>query len=318
MFIAAAFIILYWCFKLAPSDFIKSMSVFNGALLNNTTTWILSLGDFFAIMFLRSDLRDPALTSEDNNIKNNNAIIALFNFIRFINALEYFNLLMKHIAVFGRNGFDSLNGLLKKYGFVVDEINPEIVVSYGGDGTFLMSERAFPGIPKVLIRNSNICNKCHNHPTEHVLDKISKGDYKVVEHVKLKAGIKSKELICTNDFVIRNKLPTHALRFKMNINGESGDELIGDGVVISTVFGSSGYYYSIARRNFSRGIGVAFNNLHKEREHLNIGENDKIRVEIIRGDAVLVSDNDPTIIELKEGDIVEIEKCDDVARLIEF
>lgn len=225
---------------------------------------------------------------------------------------------MKRIAIFGRNGFENLNDLLKKYNFIIDETNPEIIISYGGDGTFLMSERAFPQIPKVLIRNSNICNKCHNHPTEHVLEKIYKEEYKTTEYTKLKARVKNKELTCTNDFVIRNKLPTHALRFIVIVNDNSSEELIGDGIVISTPFGSTGYYYSITRKNFTKGIGIAFNNLHKQKEHLNINEQDKIKIEITRGDAVLVSDNNPTIIELKEGDIIEIQKSEEVAKVIEI
>jgi len=37
---------------------------------------------------------------------------------------------------------------------------PNIVVALGGDGTFLAAERFFPGIPKLLVREQSICNKC--------------------------------------------------------------------------------------------------------------------------------------------------------------
>jgi len=229
---------------------------------------------------------------------------------------------MKRVAIFGKSEENSkhLKSLLSRFNFIIDETNPELVISYGGDGTFLMSERAFPGVPKVLIRDSNICNKCHNHPIDHVFEMISKGDYKLINLIKLKGVVNNKKLlVCTNDFVIRNKLPTHALRFKLFINDKQIDgELIGDGLVISTVFGSTGYYYSITKKSFSKGIGVAFNNIHKKIKHLVIKERDEIKIEITRGDAVLVADNNPEIIELCENDVVQIKKTEQIARLIEL
>lgn len=229
---------------------------------------------------------------------------------------------MKKVIIFGKSEESSkhLELLLNKFSFIITKTNPDIIISYGGDGTFLMSERKFPGIPKALIRDSNICNKCHNHPTDYVFEMISKGKYKINDLIKLKGIVNNKELlICTNDFVIRNKLPTHALRFKLFINDKQiGDELIGDGLVISTVFGSTGYYYSITNKSFTNGIGIAFNNIHKKIKHLIIKEIDKIRIEITRGDAVLVADNNLEIIELSENDIVQIEKTNQTAKIIEI
>ncbi len=228
---------------------------------------------------------------------------------------------MKKISIYGKNKENSkhLSLLLKKFDFVIEKTNPEIIISYGGDGTFLMAERIFPGVPKALVRDSKICNKCHNHPIDRVFEMISKENYEIINFIKLKATVNNKEnLICTNDFVIRNKLPTHALRFKLWINDKQiDDELIGDGLVISTVFGSTGYYYSITKESFTKGIGVAFNNIHKKIKHLIITELDKISVEIIRGDAVLVADNDPKIIELLEKDVINIEKSDQIVRIIQ-
>ena len=49
----------------------------------------------------------------------------------------------------------ALKKTLKRIGCDYGERKPDIIVSLGGDGTFLLSERLYPGIPKLLIRDSN-------------------------------------------------------------------------------------------------------------------------------------------------------------------
>ena len=42
------------------------------------------------------------------------------------------------------------------------ESDPDLVISYGGDGIFLIAERIFPGVPKILIRDSEIGNNAQD------------------------------------------------------------------------------------------------------------------------------------------------------------
>ena len=41
---------------------------------------------------------------------------------------------------------------LKKHGFSYTRLKPDFVVSLGGDGTFLVAERLYPGVPKLIAR----------------------------------------------------------------------------------------------------------------------------------------------------------------------
>ena len=50
--------------------------------------------------------------------------------------------------------------ILKKHGFVLSS-SPELVFTYGGDGTILDAERKFPGVPIVPIQNSRICSRAN-------------------------------------------------------------------------------------------------------------------------------------------------------------
>jgi len=142
-----------------------------------------------------------------------------------------------------------------------------------------------------------------------VLDLYSSGKYNVEEILKLKAVYRGqfevRELIGVNDIVIRNSLPTEALRFRYRI-GESdwSDVLIGDGLVISTPYGSNkgAYFYSVVGSKFDSGIGVAFNNVTEDLKPVYLGEDDFVEIEIIRGVGVMVADNNRDYVNLENGD----------------
>jgi len=227
---------------------------------------------------------------------------------------------MKKVALVVRNPEDIIKLKSQLTDFEYDEKNPDLVVSFGGDGTFLVSERLYPKIPKLIVKNKpSICKKCAEGDIYHLVSKILRKEYELEEHIKLKAALDSKEVVCTNDFVIRNKYPTHALRFKIKINNEPVDDiLIGDGVVISTPFGSTAYHHSITKKNFNKGIGIAFNNLTTDPRHQIVNESSKIEIEITRGQAVFAADNNPDIIDLLEGQKVSIVKSNQKVKTIKI
>jgi len=126
-------------------------------------------------------------------------------------------------------------------------------------------------------------------------------------------------MLATNDIVIRNAIPTHALRFKISINGKQiKDEFIGDGIVVATTFGSTAYFESITRKKFNKGIGVAFNNTTVKQPPLFLNENAKIKVKITRGEAFLAADNEPKMAMLTAGKSVTITASKKKTKLITF
>ena len=195
--------------------------------------------------------------------------------------------------------------------------DPEVVLAHGGDGTFLIAERLFPGIPKLLLKDSKICKKCGTHTVEDALQAIRKNTYKTQSYPKLKAEINGKKLFAVNDIVIRNDVPIYALRFEIKLDQEKiEEELIGDGIVLATPFGADAYFYSIAKRGFNTGFGLAFNNLTKDINHFNFEDTKTVEVKITRGEAVVVADNNPDFIKVKEGDIITIKKAEETAKVI--
>lgn len=211
------------------------------------------------------------------------------------------------VALFGKNS-DTIRHLIPEYGLELTDDQPEVIISYGGDGTLLSAERKYPGIPKLPIRDSKVCKKCPLHTTEHLLKELTEGIIKLENYPKLEAKFGNEGFLAINDLVVRNSTPMHALRFRVSKNGKlvRPEVIIGDGVVFTTVFGSSGYYQSITRKTIDDGFAAAFSNTTFPVEPVRFQKGDSIKVEIVRGPGSLSSDNNPKLYTLKEGDIVTI------------
>ena len=209
-----------------------------------------------------------------------------------------------------------------KDSFQIDEKKPDIVVSFGGDGSFLFSERKYPGIPKLIIRHNSVCKKCCELPIDLILEKLHKKEFEIEESNKIEALVhkngKIIKKIASNDIVISNKLPYRALRFEVDVNGKKiNDFFIGDGIVVATSFGSSGYFHSITKKSFEKGFGVAFNNVTESKEPLHF-DNSVITLKVLRNNAYVSADNDPRMVIIQEGDEVRIKKSDEVFKIIKM
>jgi len=122
-----------------------------------------------------------------------------------------------------------------------------------------------------------------------------------------------------NDIVVHNSDPRHAIRYRYAVNGvQHPHEVIGDGVVAATPFGSSAYYRSITKSTFQKGIGLAFNNSTEPFDHMVLSDDGVINVNISRGSAIIFADNQPEKIQLKDGQSVEIKKSAESAKILSF
>ncbi len=220
------------------------------------------------------------------------------------------------VAIFGK-GRESVEALVKSSGFTFDEESPDIVITYGGDGTLVRSETAYPGVPKVALRNSDICKKCSAFSNDAVLEKIKSGNYSTEQLFKLSATAKGETLMGMNDIVVHNKDPRHGIRYTLSVNGKKiQHEIVGDGIIAATPFGSTGYFRSITDSFFEVGIGIAFNNSTEQSDHMVVSDESIIEMTITRGPAIIYADNHEETIDLAEGESVVIKKSLSTATLL--
>jgi NAD kinase len=203
---------------------------------------------------------------------------------------------------------------LKKAGVAVVKARPDVVFAFGGDGTFLFSEEKYPGIPKLFVRHDRECLKPHH--LSKIIDALKNGQYAVEEFPKLEATVGKRKLVGMNDINI-HYTPPCALRFAVKVGGRTlADRAIGDGLVVATPYGSTGYYKSITRNTFSHGIGLAFNNCTQPMKRPVVAEDSAITVGVIRGPGVLAADCNKKIIPLKDKDMIKIRKAAQPVKII--
>ena len=215
------------------------------------------------------------------------------------------------VLLYGQN-IQDIKKLVENLGFDTVTDHPNVIISYGGDGTLLSAEREYPGVPKLPIRNSQFCHKCLQHQDEKVLAELLAGKLKIKEYRKLHTKLGGKDFYALNDFVARNQHPIHTIRFKIN-----GKFFIGDGIVAATPFGSTAYFKSITGQSFDEGFGLTFNNTTEKQNPLYLNENNTVIFQLVRGKANLSFDNNPDIFNISEGTQVTFDLSDKKAKIYE-
>jgi len=217
------------------------------------------------------------------------------------------------VKLTGKN-LEDIRPLLEAEGYEIVDNDFELVIPHGGDGALLGAERDYPGIPKFPLRDDRTAKLCREHSYQKQLAMLAQGKLKKSLMTKLKATCPYGEFLALNDVFIHNADRVSAVRYRVWIdNVLYVAEIVGDGVGVATVHGSTAYYRSITHSIFRVGIGLAFNNSTEPTNHLVLPENSVIKIEIVRGPAILVADNAPERYELNEGDQIVISKHDEDA-----
>src|SRR3989338_11341377 len=102
---------------------------------------------------------------------------------------------------------------LKLNGLALESQNPEVVISLGGDGTFLLAEDKYPGIPKLFIKHFSNCKDCKSHNFSGIFRKLKNKEYTLLEFKKLNAKVNgTMHFTGINDINLHYKVP-RAVRF---------------------------------------------------------------------------------------------------------
>lgn len=243
---------------------------------------------------------------------------------------------VRRVAVVGRRA-TWLKAELKRRGLALSA-KPQLVFTHGGDGTILFAESKFPEVPKVTLRAGRNCTKCDfdagrstigsgrfkcKSCLDDVLDRLAAGKplalrewFKLEGKAITRHGNASD--VALNEVQVHNNSPLHAVRGSVKVNGKLVfKDFVSDGVIISTPFGSTGYFYSASKEKFTRGIGICLNNPTKPSKPIIVSEDAVVEITISRRHGLFVADNHAKTKLLAEGDRVIVRKSKQVARFVE-
>ncbi len=232
-----------------------------------------------------------------------------------------------NILLYGHEA-EKLRPLIEKHAALhIVSKDPDTVVCFGGDGTLLAAERLWPGVPKVPLRNSRRGARCIPDPPEVVIARLAQGRLVPHGHLKLACDVELESKRAAHHLVALNEVSGHmgrvtsSLRYRVWFDGQAygsapDHEIIGDGFVVCSPFGSTAYFNQITRGVFWQGIGVAFKYTNEHTTHVIVPEDTVVRVQITRGPAVIAHDSAPEIFDADAGDTLTIRRAEEKAILL--
>lgn len=126
----------------------------------------------------------------------------------------------------------------------------DFIICVGGDGTFLNAARQayFLKKPVLGINKGTVgfLSEVETKDIEMAINKIAEGNFKVQERMVLEVEVIRQgetvfEDIAINDAVVARMALSRILRLKVMVDEKYMDSFPGDGVIISTPSGSTGY-----------------------------------------------------------------------------
>jgi len=177
--------------------------------------------------------------------------------------------MIKKIAVFANDNdyskeiYFSLVNKLKRYGYIIDNNDFDLAIAIGGDGAFLRMVKKTSFNPSVYYLGINtgtlgFAQEIYPNKIDEFLENLKENNYKIenisVQETKILTNDNEKRLHSLNEIVVRdNDLKT--LYLEIFVNSVLLENFVGDGILISTSFGSSAY-------NMSFGGSLVYNDLH--------------------------------------------------------
>lgn len=158
---------------------------------------------------------------------------------------------------------DELTKKLEEYGFLISDDDFELAIAIGGDGSFLKMVKECNFDAKINYIGINtgtlgFAQEIYPENIDEFLKNLVKGNYKINEiGIQETKVYKDKEIIkhySLNEISIRDA-NLNTLFLDIYVDGELLENYVGDGILVSTSFGSTAY-------NLSFLGSIVYNELH--------------------------------------------------------
>ncbi len=177
--------------------------------------------------------------------------------------------IIKKIKIFPNNNkksqkiAQSLKEKLMQRGYILDHQYYDLAIAIGGDGSFLRMVKDCNFNSEIYYLGINVgtlgfAQEIYPEDIDLFLQKLKKNDYKVetigIEETKIKTKEQEFNFYSLNEILIREK-NLNTVYLKVLIGKNILEKFVGDGILISTSFGSTAY-------NLSFGGSIVYNELH--------------------------------------------------------
>jgi len=130
----------------------------------------------------------------------------------------------------------------------IDEMDVDIVITIGGDGTILRTQSLI-GNKKIPIFGINMgtvgfLTEISPEETFHALKEVLEGNYFIEERARLEVWHNRKLAPALNEVVLMTRKPAKMLHLEIKVDEEHVEELRADGLIIATPSGSTAYAMS--------------------------------------------------------------------------
>jgi NAD kinase len=193
--------------------------------------------------------------------------------------------------------------------------NRQIKICYGGDGSLVREWRSAVRDKKILlpVRDYARCGE-HENFLDDLLNNPDKFDsvkrsLKMTLHAPVRCEFDGYDELALSEIFVTDDDVTEAMRFDVFVNGEKYlGNVIATAFLVSTPFGSTGYWSSVTRTIFREGYGLAFLAPTVGVSNLVLKGTDKIEIAFVRGcSATVAADKLVSKHEFKAGDRIRLE-----------
>lgn len=201
------------------------------------------------------------------------------------------------------------------------EENYDVIISLGGDGTFLAATRRFLGVPilGVNLGHLGFLSESSKLDINCIIYNLINEKYRIEERFILEADINGEKLLGLNDIVI-NRADNKARLVNLNLffNDKYADKYMADGLIISTPTGSTAYSLSAGGPIVDPKLDVVVvtpicaHSLHQR--PIIVGADTLIKIESELNDFIVTADGQVSL----KGNMVSIRRSDKKAKVIKF